>query len=303
MQDRYLINRGGLCFRRLPGPQKGAGQHTLTGNIHRRVFDSELLEEELEILIYLPPGYSESDPWRYPVLYLHDGQNVFDEKSAVFGVEWGVDEAAERLIQERKMEGIIVVAVANSPARIALYTPFPDSALGGGQGKIYRDFLINELKPWIDQSYPTTRKAQETALAGSSLGGLSALYVAWTRPDVFGMVAAISPSLWWGGRGLITRIASDEKKARPHRIWIDMGTEESEDDENENGVPDVIDDLRTLKAILQAKGYKIDYDLFYREVSGATHDEGSWASRIEDVLMALFPLGDKDRGLAIRPNF
>ena len=303
MEERYLINRGSLSFLRRPGKSRGAGRHTLTGNIHKRVFGSRLLGEELDILIYLPPGFSENDPWRYPVLYLHDGQNVFDEKSAVFGVEWGVDEAAEKLIQERKMEGIIIVAVANTAQRIPLYTPFRDSENGGGDGKIYRDFLIDELKPWIDKLYPTTRKAKETALCGSSLGGLSSLFVGWTRPDVFGVVAALSPSLWWGGRGMITRIASDEGQQRPHRIWLDMGTDESDTDQNENSVPDVIDDLRTLKAVLLQKGYVLDKDLFYREVAGASHDEGSWAARIEDVLQALFPLEDRDKGLSSRLNF
>lgn len=284
-----MIHRRAVCLRGPDCKRSASRKHTLTGNIHRHQFDSKILGYTLEVLVYLPPGFSESDPWRYPVLYLHDGQNVFDEKSAVFGVEWGVDEAAEKLIYDQKMQPLIIVAVANSPERIALYTPFRDEQMGGGRGKEFRHFMIEELKLWVDQTYPTSRKARDTAIAGSSLGGLSSLFMSWTRPDVFGKAAALSPSLWWGGRGLITRIASDEPKTRPQLLWVDMGTEESSVDENENGVPDVIDDLRALRAVLLQKGYKLGVDLYYKEVEGATHDEVSWAARIADVLATLFP--------------
>ena len=282
-----------------PSHRRYQSGHTLTGNIQSHPFLSRVLEEELEIWVYLPPGYAAADPWRYPCLYLHDGQNVFDAKTSAFGVEWGVDEAAECLILERKMEPIMIVAVANTPERIAHYTPFPDPAQGGGQGHLYRSFIIDELKPWIDQVYPTRTGALSTAVAGSSLGGLSALYMSWTRPDVFGLVAALSPSLWWGERKLITRIGGDEPSSKPHRIWIDMGTDESRADENDNQVPDMIDDLRTLRAVLLAQGYHLGEDLFYREVAGGVHDEAAWGARVSDVLSTLFP----PRASSDRPRF
>ena len=289
MNDSILVHRlCGLCLSCAPGGEK-QGRHTLTGDISRHHISSVLLQEELEVWVYLPPGYSPSDPWRYPTLYLHDGQNVFDVETSAFGVEWGVDETAERLIQEGKIESLIVVAVANTPQRIALYTPFADPLEGGGGGSLYLDFLTEELKPWIDANYLTSPRAQETAVAGSSLGGLSALYLGWTRPDVFGMVAALSPSLWWSERGLITRIAQDQGSTLPWRIYLDMGLEESFADHDEDGVPDLIDDLRALRAVLLSKGYGLNHNLFYREVPGAAHDERSWAGRVADVLSALFP--------------
>ena len=288
MRSRYLGCYGSLVLTPPKRPKPGAP--TYSGNIRQLTFDSEVLEDRLDILVYLPPGYSSQDSWQYPILYLHDGQNVFDENTAVFGVEWGVDEAAERLIHGRQMRGIIIVAVANTPDRIELYTPFPDPKHGGGEGPRYLDFMVNELKPWIDKQFSTTDRAEHTAVAGSSLGGLSALYLAWSRPDVFGIAAGISPSLWWGGRGFITAVAGDEKAKMPARIWLDMGTEESSADLNRNGVPDVIDDVRALRAILLSKGYILGESLFYREVEGGTHDEAAWADRIDDVLKALFPL-------------
>lgn len=282
MLERYLVHER-LCFRCVSGRCGPSGDHTLSGDIHKRVFASRLLGEELEVLVYLPPGFSENDPWRYPTLYLHDGQNVFDEIGSAFGVEWGVDEATERLMRQAKMRDIIIVAVPNTAARIALYTPFPDSEHGGGEGEAWRAFLIEELKPWIDNEYPTSGRASETALAGSSLGGLSALYIGWSRPDVFGIVAALSPSLWWADGALITSIAEDEGTRHPDHIWLDAGSQES-------ALPDGLDDLRRLRGVLLSKGFMLGKDLFYSEVPGATHDEASWAARIEDVLCTLFPV-------------
>ena len=295
--DRYLISER-LCIRCLPCRCRKAGGHTLSGQIHQRTFRSQLLDAELEILVYLPPGFSASDSWRYPTLYLQDGQNVFDEKRAVFGIEWGVDEAAEKLILQGKIQGIIVVAVANTPDRIELYTPFPDAGHGGGEGELYREFFIHELKPWVDQEYPTSPRAMDTAVAGSSLGGLCSLSLGWSRPEVFGKVAALSPSLWWADRGIIDYIGGDEvANKHPVCIWIDMGYEESGVDENQDGVPDIIDDLRALRAALLAKGFELEHSLFYREVRKAGHDEAAWAARIEDVLCALFPADRKWRSL------
>lgn len=285
---RYLRCYGSLCLYP-PDPARTSSGGTRTGDIRSHQVSSRALDREMDILVYLPPGYSDYDSWNYPVLYLHDGQNVFDEDTAVFGVEWGIDEAAEQLIIERKIPGIIMVAVLNTPERIANYTPFPDSEHGGGRGPAYRKFLIEELKPFVDSNYHTNRHGGQTAVAGSSLGGLSALYLSLTRPDVFGRAAALSPSLWWGGRGLITRIAGDIGQPVPERLWVDMGTDESSEDLNQNGVPDVIDDARALKAVLLARGFRLQESLFYEEIEGGTHDEAAWAARIEKVLMTLFP--------------
>lgn len=294
--DRYLISER-LCVRCLPCRCRNAEGHTFSGQIHQRTIHSKLLNAQMELFVYLPPGFSPSDPWRYPTLYLQDGQNVFDEKSAVFGVEWGVDEAAEKLILQGRIKGIIVVAVANTPNRIALYTPFPDAHHGGGYGDLYRDFFIDELKPWVDREYPTSNRATDTAVAGSSLGGLCSLYISWSRPAVFGKVAALSPSLWWAEGQFIKYIGAQEvADSRPVRIWIDTGYDESLADENQDGVPDTIDDLRALRDALLSKGFVLESSLFYREVPNASHNEAAWAARIEDVLCALFPTDERVRG-------
>ena len=264
--------------------------HTLTGDVREHRFFSSILQEEVVFWVYLPPAFSPSDPWLYPCLYLHDGQNVFDAGTAAFGVEWGVDETAECQILEGRMEPVIIVALANTPQRMSDYTPFQDEALGGGQGRRFSRFLVSELKVWMKAHYPLRGSPRDTAIAGSSLGGLSALYCGWTQPEEFGLVAALSPSLWWGGRKLITRIGGDESNAaRPYKIWLDMGSAESVADENENGVPDTLDDLRTLKAVLLARGYVLGQTLQVEEIPEGRHQELDWGLRMGRILSWLFP--------------
>jgi predicted alpha/beta superfamily hydrolase len=297
MKETLYLQRsenGRLIFG--PAPKKSKSGHTLSGNIQEHLFESSLLNASIKVWVYLPPWFSPADPWRYPTLYLHDGQNVFDRCSAAFGVEWEADESAEELNATEQMEPTIMIAVANTPERLNHYTPFYDYNLGGGQGELYAEFMTKEIKPWIDSIYPTKQGPAFTGIAGSSLGGLSALHLGWTRPQVFGLVAALSPSLWWGARKLITRFGGDDPKLiKPSKIWIDMGTQESLDDDNNNQISDGIDDLRTMRAVLLAQGYKLGEDLFYREIQGGQHDEAAWAARFPDVLKALYPKQERAR--------
>lgn len=279
---------GSLCLRPYLKPPKRALASSITGDVRTHVIPSELLGDR-EILVYLPPGYSQRDSWGYPYALLQDGQNIFDAKSAVFGVEWSVDETAELLIVEQQIEPVILVAVYNSPNRIAEYTPFPDPEHGGGQGPVYKAFLTQELIPFLEKNYSVSRLAEHRAVIGSSLGGLASLYLSWTAPDVFGCAGVLSPALWWGRRSFITSMAGDEVPVRRPHIWLDAGTHESAIDSNNNGVPDLIDDLRTLRAILHYHGYRENEDLIYREIEGATHDEASWSQRVADVLKYFFP--------------
>lgn len=241
------------------------------------------------IVVYLPPGYSEHDPFNYPLLLLQDGQNVFDAHTAAFGVEWCLDETAEQLITEQQIAPLIMVGVYNSPDRMIEYTPFRDPELGGGGADAYEAFLVHELLPYLARHYHVTRRASERAVMGSSLGGLLALHLGWRHPDLFGGVAALSPSLWWGRRGLITSMASGPPPHPRPLIWLDGGTEESDYDGNDNGIPDVLDDLRTLRAVLLSQGYELGRDLIYREVKGHRHEEAAWAARAGEVLRMLFP--------------
>lgn len=275
----------------MESPREGS----LTGDIRHHTINSELIGSR-DLVVYLPPGYSDKDSWRYPFALLQDGQNIFDASTAVFGVEWGVDEHAEKQIIDQVMEPVILVAIYNSENRVNEYTPFPDPEHGGGMAAAYRVFLLQELIPFLESHYTVTRLAQERAVIGSSLGGLVSLYLGWTASETFGLIGALSPSLWWGRRGFITGMAGDPTPAQRPRIWLDAGTHEAKGDINGNGVPDLIDDLRTMRAVLLAHGYREDDDLIYKEVVGATHDEQSWSQRVGDVLRYFFPKTDPTAG-------
>ena len=265
----------------LPLLEKNHGEfrmHDVVGKTRKR-----------RVIVYLPPGYSDQDPFRYPVVYVHDGQNIFDPSTAAFGVEWGLDAALLAGIRKATVRPMILVAIYNSRQRLEEYTPTCDPTHRGGKADAYLDFVVEDVKSFIDENYNTQTGADNTGVLGSSLGGLLALYSGWRRHDVFGVVGALSPSLWWAGRDLITGICGDPNFKGPRRLWIDMGTRESNEDRNKNGVPDVLDDLRTLRAVLLFRGYKEGDTLFYEEVQGAAHTETDWGKRAGKVLATLFP--------------
>lgn len=256
--------------------------NTITGDVRRHDdFPSRHLKPRRTVLVWLPPGYDVSRRARFPVLYLHDGQNLFDgATSFIPGQEWGVDETCDRLIRTRQIPPIIVVGIYNTGIdRIAEYTPSRDSKGRGGSGELYGRFLVEELKPFIDRTYRTKRGASDTALGGSSLGGLISLHLGLKHSSVFGKLAVLSPSVWWNEQEIVKSVEALPKKLSS-RIWLDMGTRESDT---------ALSDARALSDALVRKGWKIGDDLSYLEAEGGGHNEASWAARIDPVLRFLFP--------------
>ena len=229
------------------------------------------------VQVWLPPNYERDTQRRYPVLYLHDGQNVFDAAAA--GAEWQVDETAQRLTVDGQVQPMIIVAVNNTARRIDEYTATAMSRDGhtqGGQAAAYARYLIEQLKPAIDARYRTLPDAAHTAVGGSSLGGIMSLWLAVHHGDVFGTALVVSPSLWWDDQFPIRdtrKTPLPMSQARP-RLWLDMGTGEG---------ADAIKQLRQLRAVLYARGWA-SADIGYLEAQGATHDEASWAARVEPML-------------------
>ncbi|WP_394792807.1 alpha/beta hydrolase [Armatimonas sp.] len=254
-------------------------RHTRTGLFRLHAdFASQVLKPRRTVLVYLPPGYYENPERRYPVLYLHDGQNLFDgATSFIHGQEWRVDETAERLIVAGKIEPLIIVGIYNTGAtRLEEYTPTRDKRGRGGKGEIYSKFLTDELKPFIDRTYRTKTDAANTALGGSSLGGLISLWVGLKRADTFGKLAILSPSVWWDEKAILKAIT----KKLALKLWVDIGTSEGD-----NALPDT----RLLRDALKEKGWKEGSELTYQEFEGAQHNESSWAARFDKVLLFLFP--------------
>ena len=261
--------------------------HTLTGNIeHHPDFASRVLGNRRDVLVYLPPGYRRARTRRFPVLYLHDGQNVFDAATAFGGNEWGVDETAQRLVLEKLIEPVIIVAVANTGEhRIHEYAPtrgrIEDGKRKRSKGLLrhYGSFLVNELKPFIDARYRTLSDADYTGLGGSSLGGLATMAMGLWFPNVFRRLAVMSPSIWWDNESLYTMVEKIGDEARPPlKIWLDTGT-------NEPGW----ERARVLRDGLIEKGWRLYDDLQYFEDEGAEHTERAWGHRMDAALRFLYP--------------
>jgi predicted alpha/beta superfamily hydrolase len=270
-------------------------KHTLTGIIQSHPqFESRILRNRRDVLVYLPPGYGRARRRRYPVLYLHDGQNVFDAATSYAGVEWGADETAQRLIEIKLIEPLVIVAVANTGRqRIHEYAPTRgviDSNVRGqrrsrGWLRRYGRFLIEELKPFIDRTYRTRIDAGSTGLGGSSLGGLATLALGLWFPSVFNRLAILSPSVWWDD-GVACRMVNALPHKLPLKIWLDTGTREPG-----------WELARELRDQLVAKGWQLNRDLQYTEVEGGDHSERAWAARFEAVLRFLYPrLGSEVKG-------
>ena len=244
-------------------------------------FVSQYVPYRRDLVVYLPPDY-EGEERHYPVLYLHDGQNLFDPETAyVRGMDWKADETADSLIRAGEIEPLIIVGIFNTGEhRIEEYTPTRDRKLGGGHAELYGQMLVEELKPFIDERYRTLADAHNTGLGGSSLGGLATLYLGFTHPEVFGKLAVLSPSVWWDNKAILKIIRATQPKPRL-KIWLSMGTEESKSG---------LRDANSLRDTLVGKGWKEGDDLHYEVISGGKHDEAAWAEKVEPVLRYLFPV-------------
>ena len=234
-------------------------------------------------MVYLPPGYPEPNR-RYPVLYMQDGQNLFDPATAFGGNDWRVHETADALITEGSVEPLIIVGIGNTGEfRIDEYTPTKDRRIGsGGKAVRYASLIIKELKPFIDREYPTLMDNGNTALGGSSLGGLVSLYIGLAHPLVFGRLAIFSPSVWWDDRSIIDKVRT-YRSSRHARLWLDIGT-------REGGSPEqIVRDVRSLRDVLVQRGWCENQNLFYHEAEGAEHSEIAWRDRVGPMLRCLFP--------------
>lgn len=264
--------------------------HTLTGDVRlHKDFHSTVLRNDRNVVVYLPPGYERDKRKRYPVFYMHDGQNLFDgATSFIPGQEWRADEVAQALIQAKKIAPLIIVGVYNAGVeRVNEYTAAADPKYkAGGKADFYGRFLVEELKPFIDKTYRTKTDAKNTGLGGSSLGGLISLYLALKYPAVFTRVAVVSPSVWWADHQIVHYTEAQTKKT-PLRIWLDIGTKEGRD---VNEAKKTVDDTRLLEDTLIKKGWRLAKDLKYFEAEGAEHNEKAWAQRIGPILEFLFPV-------------
>ncbi len=236
------------------------------------------------IRVWLPPNYGADAHARFPVLYLLDGQNVFEDHAAFGGRSWRAGETAAQLIERRTIEPVLLVAIDNSGGhRTDDYTPERWHGRGGHADDFGR-MLVDEIKAFVDAHYRTNPERESTAIVGSSLGGLFALHLAIERADVFGHVAALSPSTFWANGAVLKHLIALQSKV-PVRIWIDVGKQES---------PSLRRQIRAAADTLRAKGWRVhrqnrQAELRHVEVARSRHDEASWGKRLQRVLPFLFP--------------
>lgn len=231
-----------------------------------------------EVTVYLPAGYEERDDRRYPVLYMQDGQNLFDaERAYIPGQHWRLKEAADDVIGERNASPMIIVGIDHAGvARADEYTPVRDPKHPrSGKADEYAKFLLETIKPAIDARY---RTSSDAFVGGSSLGGLVSLHLVLKHPNVFGGAMAMSPSVWWGNRAILKEVDGFEERRRP-RLWIDIGGREG---------TEALKDARALRDRLTENGWT-EHSLRYFEDRRGDHSERAWARRVRLALEFLFP--------------
>ncbi|MBK8984974.1 MAG: alpha/beta hydrolase [Chloroflexi bacterium] len=258
------------------------GYHTVSGTL--RVTQGVLsprLHNRRDIFVYLPPSYAYSQR-HYPVLYMHDGQNLFDNARSFAG-EWRVDETMERMGHERHLEAIVVGIPNMGHQRMDEYSPFYHPGFGGGKGDEYLGFIVHTLKPLIDQDFRTLPGKPYTGIMGSSMGGLISLYAFFHHADVFGFAGVMSPSLWFANYAMLEYV--ETAVFNPGRLYMDAGTREYGDANMETTKPRADSrhyyaSVRRLKRILVSKGYRPQRDLLHVEEKWAAHNEAAWERRL-----------------------
>jgi predicted alpha/beta superfamily hydrolase len=242
-------------------------QHTVTGSVLVLPgFHSPELGNERDILAYLPPSYHLGDR-SYPVIYMHDGQNLFDEVTSFSG-EWNVDHTMDAASRSG-LEAIVIGIPNAGPERMAEYSPYVDPKHGGGEGDTYLDFIVNTLKPRVDTDLRTRPDRESTGIFGSSLGALLSLYGFFHRPDVFSFAGAMSPAFWFADGAIFRSVK--EAEFNPGRIYLDVGTQEG---------ALTVRNARRMRTLLHSRGYDAGHQLTYVEERGAGHTEAAWRRRL-----------------------
>ena len=266
------------------------GRVTLTGDIRLlKNFHSTLLNNDRTIIVYLPPAYDQNPDVHYPVLYMQDGQNLFDESTSFAGIEWRMDEAAQKLIANEQVNPFIIVGIYNTPARTAEFTPPTLAATTSAKGDLYARFIVEGIKPYIDKTYRTQPDRAHTLIGGGSMGGLIALYTAQTHPDIFGQLVLLSPWLRLGDTKFLPTLLADPAWLKSERIYADMGDQPGNNGANyPGGAATAIPDGKDFAAALKLAGLQDGKDFTFKEIQDGHHDEASFQAEIESVLQWVF---------------
>jgi predicted alpha/beta superfamily hydrolase len=238
--------------------------------------DMPQFETKRRIWVSLPLDYYTNPKQKYAVIYLHDGQNLFKYETSFAG-SWGVEQTLQNLQKETK-KGIIAIGIDNGSAnRIAEYTAWKHPKHGGGEGAKYVDFLVKNLKPLIDKSFRTLRKRENTAIAGSSLGGLISFYAGLQYPKVFGKIGIFSPSFWYSEEAYTFAQNFKKKKNQPFKVCFLAGEQESKE---------MVPDMQRMYDIFLKNGFSKNEMQFITKQDGK-HQEWFWKRELPDALRFL----------------
>jgi predicted alpha/beta superfamily hydrolase len=258
------------------GKKNEAGDHPedrISGTVkfHRQVKGEGLLPRD--VIVWLPPGYESKKKKRFPVLYMHDGQNVFDPVTSYTGVDWQADETATRLIEEGKMQEIIIVGIYNTDDRLEEYSDTP-------KGKRYREFLTGTLKPFIDKNYRTMPEGKCTATMGSSMGGLVSFLLVWHHANIFSKAGCLSPSFVFHKYGAIKMLRKSPVPGPPVQIYMDCG--------GTGGEKLLYRGCKKVLRILRRKGITPGENFHFFYDRHANHSENAWSARLRRPLQFMF---------------
>lgn len=267
-----------------PAPEAHGG---VEGRLERYAPFASSHVEPRNVDVWLPPGYDDDPARRYPVVYMHDGQNLFVPELSFSGVDWGVDEAVAGLAAAGEIEAPVVVGVWNTPKRIAEYMPqqpveeahyprvmerFVDNYGHAPCSDAYLRFLVSELKPFVDATYRTRPGRADTLIVGSSMGALVSLYALCACPDVFGGAACLSTSWTVGGRVVVPYLRRTIPDPHTHRIYFDYGVEAH--------IGRYEFYQRKVDLLFEAAGYARNVHRLTRRFPGAGHTEAAWRERL-----------------------
>ena len=226
-----------------------------------------------DIVVWVPPGYKSEDEKRYPVLYAHDGQNLFDPYTSSFGIDWQMDETADSLIKNNFVKPFIIVGIYNTIHRSAEYSE-------NDTGKAYMKFIVNELKPFIDNNYKTNPNREATFTSGSSSGGLISFMLLWEYPEIFSGAVCVSPALKINKIDYVDNVLEYSGVKKPIKIYIDNGGIGIEE-KLQPGINEMV-------TALLGKDYIMGKDLFVYNFEDVEHNETAWAARVWKPLKIFF---------------
>lgn len=263
---------------------KDPHHHSVVGDLRvaRQVYSPQL-DNTRDLLVCLPPSYHHDTARRYPVVYMHDGQNLFDHATSYAG-EWHADSALQTLAGEG-IEAILVGIPNTGEDRIREYNPFDHPRFGAGRGEDYIRFILHTVKPLIDHDFRTDPHPSRTGIMGSSMGGLISLYAFFQFAGAFGFAGVMSPSLWLRYDALVNLIRTAPRPGG--RLYLDVGAKEISHRTSSIRNRHYIDGVRGIRDELEARGYREGDNFLYVEDADGKHSEDDWARRLPDALRFL----------------